>query len=134
MPPSGGGRLASRPEHFERFIEEFGHPNLGFCLDTGHALVNGLNPASEARAAGDRLIATHLQDTDGVEDRHWVPGAGRINWEELTSTLREIDYPGLWTFELNAPAGDPASMAAAAHQVAMVWGDQAAATSADHGR
>ena len=120
-------------EQLRAFIDPY-PTSVGICLDTGHALVNGLNPASEARAAGDRLIATHLQDTDGVEDRHWVPGAGRINWEELTSTLREIDYPGLWTFELNAPAGDPASMAAAAHQVAMVWGDQAAATSADHGR
>ena len=41
MLPSGGGRFTSRPEHFERIIRDFAHPNLGFCLDTGHALVAG---------------------------------------------------------------------------------------------
>ncbi len=129
----GTARPLCRAEQLRAFIDPY-PASVGICLDTGHAVVNGLNPASEARAAGDRLIATHLQDTDGVEDRHWVPGAGLINWGELTSTLRQINYTGLWTFELGAPAGDPASVAAAAHQVAVVWGDQAAATSADRSR
>ena len=41
LPGDQGGRLCSRPEHFERIATEFGHSNLGFCLDTGHALVAG---------------------------------------------------------------------------------------------
>ena len=41
LPGEDGGRLGSRPEHFERFARAFDHPNLGFCLDTGHALVAG---------------------------------------------------------------------------------------------
>jgi len=44
LPGEDGGRLGSRPEHFERFARAFDHPNLGFRLDT-HALVAGRQDA-----------------------------------------------------------------------------------------
>ena len=119
----GTSRPLCRMEQLRAFVDPY-PATVGICLDTGHAVVNGLNPASEARAAGDRLIATHLQDTDGIDDRHWVPGAGRIDWDELVSTLHEIDYTGNWTFELSARDSDPASVASAAMQVALVWSGQ----------
>ena len=125
----GTPRPLCRVEQLRAFIDPY-PATVGICLDTGHAAVNGLNPASEARAAGERLIATHLQDTDGIEDRHWVPGAGRINWDELVSTLRQIDYTGHWTFELHARDSAPASVAGAAMQVALVWGDRGSGDSA----
>ena len=123
----GRPRPLCRMEQLRALVDPY-PTSVGICLDTGHAVVNGLNPASEARAAGERLIATHLQDTDGIEDRHWVPGAGRINWDELVSTLRQIDYTGHWTFELHARDSAPASVASAAKQVALVWSDGAAAS------
>ena len=122
----GTPRPLCRMEQLRAFIEPY-PATVGVCLDTGHALVNGLNPASEARAAGERLIATHLQDTDGLEDRHWAPGAGRINWDEFVETLHEIDYTGNWTFELSARDSDPASVARAAQQVALAWSHRATA-------
>ena len=125
----GTPRPLCRVEQLRAFIDPY-PATVGICLDTGHAAVNGLNPASEARAAGERLIATHLQDTDGLDDRHWAPGAGRIDWDELVSTLRKIDYTGLWTFELSSRDSAPASVAGAAKQVALVWRDRAAATGA----
>ena len=129
----GTPRPLCRVEQLRAFIEPY-PATVGICLDTGHAAVNALNPASEARAAGERLIATHLQDTDGIEDRHWVPGAGHINWDELASTLRQIGYTGLWTFELSSRDTDPASVASAAKQVALVWSVQGDATLANSSR
>lgn len=118
----GTPRPLCRVEQLRAFIDPY-PATVGICLDTGHAAVNGLNPASEARAAGERLIATHLQDTDGLDDRHWAPGAGHINWDELVTTLRQIDYTGLWTFELSSRDSAPASVAGAAQQVALAWSD-----------
>ena len=41
LPPSENGyRFSSLPEHFEAMIRAFHHPNLGFILDTGHALIS----------------------------------------------------------------------------------------------
>ena len=28
----------------------------------------------------ERLVTTHLSDNDGLEDRHWLPGHGIIDW------------------------------------------------------
>ncbi|MCY4113500.1 MAG: sugar phosphate isomerase/epimerase [Chloroflexi bacterium] len=123
----GTPRPLCRMEQLRALIEPY-PATVGICLDTGHAVVNGLNPASEARAAGERLIATHLQDTDGLDDRHWVPGAGHIDWDELVSTLRQIGYTGRWTFELSSRDSAPASVACAAKQVALVWSGQTAVT------
>ena len=129
----GTPRPLCRVEQLRAFIEPY-PATVGICLDTGHAVVNGLNPASEARAAGDRLIATHLQDTDGLDDRHWAPGAGRINWDEFVATLHQIGYTGHWTFELSARDSDPASVARAAMQVALVWSGRGNVDSADYSR
>lgn len=119
----GTPRPLCRMEQLRAFVDPY-PATVGICLDTGHAAVNGLNPASEARAAGERLIATHLQDTDAVSDRHWVPGAGHIDWDELVTTLRQIDYTGRWTFELSSRDSAPASVAGAAKQVALAWSVQ----------
>ena len=96
-------------------------PTVGICLDTGHANNNALEPAEEARIAGDRLIALHLQDTDGIEDRHWVPGAGSIQWHRFHAALREIQFRGAWTLELKAHEASPAEIASAARRIADAW-------------
>ena len=71
LPDEDGGRLGSRPEHFERFARAFDHPNMGFCLDTGHALVAGRQEAHAFPAAmGERLIAFHLADNAGDRGSH----------------------------------------------------------------
>ena len=76
---------------------------VGICLDTGHANNNGLDPAERGPYRGERLIALHMQDTDAVEDRHWPPGLGNIDWRRVSAALIEIGFNGAWTFD-SAPA------------------------------
>jgi len=83
MLPADGGRFCSRPEHFERLTSEFGHPNLGYALDTGHALVAGGGQEGAAAfipAMGDRLVAFHLADNAGDRDSHLAPGRGLVDF------------------------------------------------------
>ena len=83
MLPADGGRFCSQPEHFERLTSEYGHPNLGFCLDTGHALVAGGGHGGAAAfipAMGDRLVAFHLADNAGDRDSHLAPGRGLVDF------------------------------------------------------
>ena len=103
-------------------IDDFPPEAVGLCLDTGHALMNGLDPADEARIADDRLVAIHMQDTDGEDDRHWVPGEGVIDWETFRAALAQISYRGTWTFETLARETPPEGVLQATWRVAEAWG------------
>lgn len=94
MLPGEGGRLASRPEHFERFIQEFDHPNVGFCLDTGHALVAAGPERADAffAAMAPRLVAFHLADNAGDRDSHLAPGHGLVDWAAVFQHAARLNY------------------------------------------
>lgn len=82
MLPASGGRFCSRPEHFVRLSQMFPDPHLGYCLDTGHALVAGRvdGAARFLDAMRNRLAAFHLADNGGDRDSHLAPGKGRVDW------------------------------------------------------
>ena len=82
-----------------RAVDPYPAVHLGLVIDTGHAVLSGLDVAEEIRAAAGRLNGTHLHDTDGTKDFHWSPGEGMIDWSAVRRALAEIDYAGPWTFE-----------------------------------
>ncbi|MGD9498766.1 MAG: sugar phosphate isomerase/epimerase family protein [Armatimonadota bacterium] len=66
---------------------------LAVCLDTNHA--NLREPLADAiRTLGSRIQTVHISDNDGVQERHWLPGDGVIDWGEFISLLDLIDYTG----------------------------------------
>lgn len=71
-------------------------PQLGACLDTGHAnwaLPRGSVP-DMARQLGGRLYTVHLHDNGGTWDNHFFPFGGTVTWNELCRALGEIGYKG----------------------------------------
>ena len=115
--PSTG--LACRPlvsmQELRAFIAGFPPEHVGLCLDTGHARISGFDPAEQARIASERLCALHIQDVDGQDDCHWVPGRGVIDWSSLGTALSDIDFDGAWTIEaLSTRANATAEQVAAA--------------------
>ncbi|MBO7430071.1 MAG: sugar phosphate isomerase/epimerase [Spirochaetia bacterium] len=93
MPPRSGGRLGSKNEHILKLYEENRHPNLGFCLDTGHALLSYGKDAMKAYyAMEDHLIAFHLADNAGDRDSHLLPGHGRFPWDDFFRALNKRGF------------------------------------------
>ena len=74
------------------------HPDLRCCYDTNHLLSE--NAADFIRAVGDKIITTHVSDYDFLNERHWLPGEGKVNWQEIISALREVGFKGPWLYEL----------------------------------
>lgn len=72
---------------------------IGFCLDTNHLMDKPFILADIVKLFGKRLIATHLSDYDGVDEKHQVPGAGVIDWKAFMEALKEINYSGPFNFE-----------------------------------
>jgi sugar phosphate isomerase/epimerase len=87
-------------------VDPYPTEHLGLILDTGHVGVLGNEIVDEIRAAGPRLRGTHIHDVEGSEDGmdHRGPTRGFLNWDDLLGTLKEINYPGPYTFETIIPA------------------------------
>ncbi len=74
---------------------------LGICLDTGHLNMAGGNCSDFVRRAGKKLKALHITDSIGEHDDHIFPhGAGTVNWKAFVAALYEVDYGGLFNFEV----------------------------------
>jgi sugar phosphate isomerase/epimerase len=85
-------------------IAGFG-PEVGVCLDAGHSRANDQDPAEEARLAGSKLYAVHLQDNPGPgNDCHLLPDRDMPGWDRLASTLDAIGYAGGRMFEIHPAA------------------------------
>ncbi len=73
--------------------------NTFINFDVNHLLWE--SHADFIRDAGSRIITTHLSDYDFVNERHWVPGDGKIDWKALYEGLEAVGYEGPYLFELN---------------------------------
>lgn len=74
------------------------HEDLRVCFDTNHLLDEPT--ADFVRNIGNKIITLHVSDYDFVNERHWLPGEGKIDWQELLVLLREIGYSGPWMYEM----------------------------------
>ncbi len=74
-------------------------PDAGVCFDTNHLLSE--DPLDFLNAVGGRLMTLHLSDCDGVDERHWLPGEGILNWTALMNKLDEAGYEGVLMYEVN---------------------------------
>ncbi len=80
-------------------IDAIGMPNVGACWDTGHANLAKQDQPAAIRTLGSRLHALHIADNLGERDEHTIPFLGNIEWPPIIAALREIGYPGDFTFE-----------------------------------
>ncbi len=74
------------------------HPKLGVCFDTNHLL--GEKIEDFIANVGDRIITTHVSDYDFINERHWLPGEGKIDWHSLIDALNKVNYQGVWLYEI----------------------------------
>lgn len=72
---------------------------LGFCFDSSHHRLTNKENYQLLKDYGDRLVATHISDNDGIEDRHWLPGNGIIDWAEVSRYFPKA-YDGCLTLEV----------------------------------
>ena len=49
---------------------------------------------------GGRIVTTHVSDFDFRDERHWLPGEGKINWAEWVETMDQVGYEGPLLYEV----------------------------------
>lgn len=72
--------------------------NLKVCFDTNHLLSE--DPVEFIKKIGKKIITTHISDYDFVNERHWLPGEGKLKWNDILNALKDIEYDGVWMYEI----------------------------------
>lgn len=83
----------------DSFNDIFGKDRFVACVDTGHALMMGQDPAQMVRTLGHRVRCLHVADNDAKHDQHLLPYQGKTDWEDFMSALKEVNYQGSFNFE-----------------------------------
>ena len=82
-------------------VDELNEPDIGVCLDTGHAWITGYDPAECVHRIGKRLKCTHIAENHGgPKDEHIAPFMGTIDWPALVRALRDTGYENDFSFEI----------------------------------
>lgn len=119
-------RLSTAAE-LVRLIEEHDLPDVGICLDVGHARLQG-DVVDAIETAAGYLVTTHVHDNNGRTDDHLLPYDGVIDWAATLMAFQKVGYTGTLMLELAAgPGGAAATLARAAaarRRMEAVLGDE----------
>lgn len=72
------------------------------CFDTNHLLIE--DPVKFIKTLKNKIITTHVSDYDFINERHWMPGEGKLDWQGILAALKEVGYTGPWLYEINFEA------------------------------
>ena len=90
--------LGRNSEDMKLLLEEF--PEVGVCFDTNHLLIEDHNMFF--KNVGDRIETLHVSDYDKIDERHWVPGRGVIDWPQFMTNLMHYGYDGVFMTEVTS--------------------------------
>lgn len=78
------------------------------CLDTGHCqeahYYGGSTVQDTIKILGEDITTLHLHDNQGFYDSHLIPmanGVGAVEWDKVFDALVDINYKGVYNWELN---------------------------------
>ncbi len=78
-------------------LEKVDQPNVGINFDVNHLYPPEIVP-EKIRKAGSKILSVHISDQDGQE-RHWLPFAGTLDWQEVLKALIDVGYIGPLVYE-----------------------------------
>lgn len=94
-------------ERIDRINDRYHAEVLGFCFDTGHANIVGIDFEDFITTLGSRLKVLHIHDNDSIADLHQIPftftktreNNPSTDWNGFIRALRAIHFRGVLNFE-----------------------------------
>ena len=129
------GTFVETPDELAQLMELTDPALLGICLDVGHYLVGGGDPAAAIGRYGDRVRHVHLKDVDAavlarlrageladfpaaIRARLFTElGGGILDLPAVLAALARLDYTGWLMVEQDSCWGPPSESAAIGRRV-----------------
>ena len=103
---NGWTGLLGSPAELNEVLRRLDSPWFVACIDVGHAKIAGWEPEDFILGMDPGVIqALHIQDSDGLDDRHTIPGLGRLHWDAIADALVKTHYSDDLTLEVFAYLG-----------------------------
>ena len=74
-------------EIIDLLLNEIDSKTLGICYDSSHDWIYGQSEGDLLDKWKSRLFCTHLSDNNRVEDKHWIPGDGEVQWNKIMPNI-----------------------------------------------
>jgi len=87
--------LGNCSDEIQRIMDS--NPDLRLCFDVNHLLKE--DHVEFVKKVGKYAVTTHISDYDFIDEKHWFPLQGQINWRALQSALELADYTGPFLYE-----------------------------------
>jgi sugar phosphate isomerase/epimerase len=95
--------LGNTADELVRIVNAVGN-GAEICFDSNHLLQE--KPEDFIKKAGKLITTIHISDYDGLDEKHWLPGRGVINWTNVINELVNIGFEGPFMFEV-VPRNNP---------------------------
>ena len=96
LPRSCIGRT---PEELEAAVADYPVENVGICFDVNHLCGCPERVPEYIARLAPRLKSLHLSDCDGIDECHWYPGLGILDWPAIMAEVKKIPQELLLIFE-----------------------------------
>lgn len=98
-------KYGAYPAQLKELADALGTDRAGVCWDFEHGDIMRQNQPDCLRYLKEYLLATHVSDTYSRTDNklmHVLPlTSGTIDWTAIMQTLAEIDYQGVFCYEVH---------------------------------
>lgn len=96
-----------RPDVLLHLADLLPDDSVKFCLDTGHVnTFSRINISYWWEAIGERVVALHLHDNDGLSDDHLAPGRGTFDFGRLFDHIVGLEKLPLLDLEVDLESAE----------------------------
>lgn len=97
--------LGNCVEELQTITSRFDPKHVGICFDVNHVMDRRRELPDMIAALAPRIRTFHISDYDGVDEMHWFPGQGVLDWPAVMKQIRAIDHDVLLIFETQNQLG-----------------------------
>ena len=102
-------------EELQTITSRFDPENVGICMDVNHVMDKYNELPDIITTLSSRIKTVHISDYDGIDELHWFPGQGLIDWPEVMRRLKQIKQDIYLIFETKFQLGSPFSSWVGSH-------------------
>ena len=83
----------------DNLMKGISREKIGISFDVNHLYGTPERVPEFIGRLGERIRTLHISDNDGVDEAHWLPGLGVLNWPEIMKEIRRLPDSPLLIFE-----------------------------------